>query len=101
MSRVIPFNRPAVALGTPTERGCAHRNLKLVENGEIVNCSDCLATISSFRALMMLSEQYALAIKQIERLTARIRLADARILELSQELDRTGKRHPIQPSSDA
>jgi hypothetical protein len=35
----------------------------------------------------MLSEQYALAMGHIDRLKSRIQLADARILELSQELD--------------
>lgn len=50
----------------------------------------------------MLSKQYALAMRHIDRLNERVRLADARILKLSQELDEMspGKRSPIQSPND-
>jgi hypothetical protein len=104
MSRVIPFIRRSVASGTPAdgETHCAHRNIRLVERGEIVSCSDCLAVLSPFWALTMLSQQYSLAMSQIERLTTRTKLADARILELSQELDANSREERRQnpPSTD-
>ena len=91
MRKVIPFGRRTVApnmLGD-VEAKCAHRNLRLVEQGGIVMCVDCHVTLSSFWALSMLSRQYALAMDHIDRLKSRIELADARILELSLELDAT------------
>ncbi|WP_244206629.1 hypothetical protein [Caballeronia pedi] len=50
----------------------------------------------------MLSEQYALAMRHIDRLNERVKLADARILKLSQELDgmSPGKRSAIQSPTD-
>lgn len=104
MRKVIPFERRAVAPNTPgdVEAKCAHRNLRLVERGGIVVCADCHVTLSPFWALSMLSEQYALAMGHIDRLKSRIELADARILELSQELDAMspGERSPNKPSTD-
>jgi len=89
MRKVFPFERRAVATNAlaGAEAKCVHRNLRLVERGGIVMCADCDATLSPFWALSMLSEQYALAMGHIDRLKSRIQLADARILELSQELD--------------
>ncbi|WP_086973200.1 hypothetical protein [Caballeronia glebae] len=90
MSKVIPFKRLTVARSTrgDAEANCAHRNLRLAERNGIVTCADCLATtLDPLSALVMLSGQYSLAMSQIHRLTARIRLADAQILELSRELD--------------
>jgi hypothetical protein len=89
MSKVIPFKRLAVSRSTRGDAAanCAHRNLRLAERNGIVTCADCLATLDPLSALVMLSGQYSLAMSQIHRLTARIRLADARILELSRELD--------------
>jgi len=104
MRKVIPFTRRAVStrpLGDD-QAGCAHRNLRLVENGATVTCVDCHLTLSPLWALSMLSEQYALAMRHIDRLNERVRLADARILKLSEELDEMspGKRSPIQSPND-
>ncbi|WP_250520359.1 MULTISPECIES: hypothetical protein [unclassified Caballeronia] len=89
MRKVIPFGKRAVAPNTPRDvkAKCAHRNLRLIEHGCIVMCADCHVTLSPFWALSMMSEQYALAMGHIHRLKSRIELADARILELSRELD--------------
>lgn len=89
MRKVIPFERRAAASNTlgHVEAKCAHRNLRLVEQGGIVMCADCQVTLSPVWALSMLSAQYALAMDHIERLKSRIGLADSRILELSRELD--------------
>ncbi|MEZ2354460.1 hypothetical protein [Caballeronia sp. RCC_10] len=89
MRKVIPFERRAVASNTlgHLEAECAHRNLRLIEQSEIVMCAVCHVTLNPFWALSMLSEQYSLSMARIDRLKSRIELADARILELSQELD--------------
>ena len=89
MRKVIPFGKRAVAPNTrrDVKAKCAHRNLRLVEHSDIVTCAVCHVTLSPFWALSMLSEQYAFAMAHIDRLESRIELADARILELSQELD--------------
>jgi hypothetical protein len=89
MRKVIPFGKRAVAPNTrrDVKAKCAHRNLRLVEHGGIVMCADCHVTLSPIWALSMLSEQYAFAMAHLDRLKSRIELADARILELSQELD--------------
>jgi hypothetical protein len=104
MRKVIPFGRRGVAPNAPGGVGakCPHRKLRLVEHGGIVMCADCHVTLSPFWALSMLSKQYALAIDHIDRLKSRIELADARILELSQELDATspGERRPNKSSTD-
>jgi Tfp pilus assembly protein PilF len=48
----------------------------------------------------MLSEQYSLAMSLIERLSARLSLADARLLELSAQLDAlAGHESPSKPAS--
>ena len=104
MRKVIPFERRAAASNTlgHVEAKCAHRNLRLVEQGGIVMCADCHITLSPFWALSMLSEQYALSMAHIDRLKSRIQLADARILELSRELDAMlpAKRSPNKSSTD-
>jgi hypothetical protein len=104
MRKVIPFGRRAVAPNTPRDvkAKCAHRNLRLVEHGGIVMCADCHVTLSPFWALSMLSAQYALAMAHIDRLKSRIELADARILQLSQELDAMSpcERSPNKSSTD-
>jgi hypothetical protein len=104
MRKVIPFGRRAVSPNTlgEVEAKCAHRSLRLVEQGGIVTCADCQVMLSPFWALSMLSEQYALAMGHIDRLEARIKIADARILKLSQELDgmSPGGRSPNQSSTD-
>jgi hypothetical protein len=89
MRKVIPFGRRAVAPDTPRDvkATCEHRNLRLVEPSDIVICAVCHVTLSPIRALSMLREQYAFAMAHLDRLKSRIELADARILELSQELD--------------
>lgn len=89
MRKVIPFGRRAVAPNTPRDvkAKCAHRNLRLVEHGDIVMCADCHVTLSPFWTLSMTSEQYAFAMAHLDRLKSRVELADARILELSRELD--------------
>jgi hypothetical protein len=103
MRKVIPFGRRAVAPNTPrdVEVRCAHRNLRLFEQSDIVMCAVCHATLSPFWALSMLSEQYAFAMAHIDRLKSRIELADARILELSQELDAMlpGEKRSLNKSS--
>ena len=72
-------------------------------NAAVSSCAPIVTSRSSpFWALPMLSEQYALAMDHIDRLKSRIELADARILELSQELDAMspGERSPNKPSTD-
>lgn len=104
MRKVIPFGRRAVSTKTlgDVQAQCAHRNLRLVESGATVTCADCHVTLNPFWALSMLSEQYALAMRHIDRLNERVKLADARILKLSQELDgmSPGKRSAIQSPTD-
>jgi hypothetical protein len=63
-----------------------HR-FSLARNDGIVTCRDCGASLAPFWALRMLADQYALALAQIDRLQDRVSNADARILELSAELD--------------
>ncbi|SAK57608.1 hypothetical protein AWB76_02480 [Caballeronia temeraria] len=90
MSKVIPFARLRVSVAEQNERPrgeCTHRRIKLEPNGGVVVCSICGAMLSPFWALSMLSEQYGLALAQIDRLNARLALASARVLELSEELD--------------
>ena len=90
MSNVLPFARRRLSKegqGQPVHNDCRHRHLRLNQNGGIVICADCDAMLTPFWALSMLSTQYALALAQIERLKARLSLADARIIELSDELD--------------
>ncbi|MDR5762986.1 hypothetical protein [Caballeronia sp. LZ035] len=90
MSKVIPFARVRVSVAEQNERPrgeCTHRRIMLEPNGGVVVCSTCGAMLSSFWALSMLSEQYGLALAQVDRLNTRLALACARILELSEELD--------------
>jgi len=61
---------------------CAHFHLRLDSRGGIVSCIDCKAFLSPFWALSMLSEQYKLALSNIDQLTARLALADDRIITL-------------------
>ena len=90
MGRVIPFERIRASRDDRTyrPRDCSHRRIKLDSRGGIVSWAECGAALSPFWALTMLSEQYTVALKHIERLGERIALADARILELSTTLDR-------------
>ncbi|GJH30579.1 hypothetical protein [Caballeronia novacaledonica] len=102
MNRVIPFKRVSVTAEKSDSRagGCAHRHIRLDQHGGVVTCTDCNATLAPFWALSMLSEQYSLAMSQIERLSARLSLADARLLELSAQLDALrGDESPSKPSS--
>lgn len=102
MSRVIPFRRVPVIIEKRALRPgvCAHRRIRLAPHGGVVTCVDCNATLAPFWALSMLSEQYSLAMSQIERLTTRLSLADARVLELSAELDAFARKEsPSNPSS--
>ncbi len=102
MSRVIPFTRVPVVVKKRDLRagGCAHRRIRLDQHGGVVTCTACNATLAPFWALSMLSEQYSLAMSQIERLSARLSLADARLLELSAQLDALpGDERPSKPSS--
>jgi hypothetical protein len=89
MSRVIPFARLRVTTDDRTHRPgeCKHHNIKLDPHGGIVTCRDCGAALTPFWALTMLAEQYAAALSQIDRLKERAALCDARIQELSAELD--------------
>uniref|UniRef100_UPI0023F9BD7B hypothetical protein n=1 Tax=Caballeronia sp. BR00000012568055 TaxID=2918761 RepID=UPI0023F9BD7B len=66
---------------------CTHRRIQLHPNDGTVVCCICHATLSPFCALSMLSEQYSLAITHIDRLSTRLGLADAQMLELSEKLD--------------
>jgi hypothetical protein len=102
MSRVIPFRRvPVIIEKRALPSGvCAHRRIRLEPHGGVVTCVDCNATLAPFWALSMLSEQYSLAMSQIERLTTRLSLADARVLELCAELDAFARKEsPSNPSS--
>ncbi|WP_100216034.1 hypothetical protein [Paraburkholderia hospita] len=89
MSSVIPFSRMRVTSDDRTRRPgeCSHHHLKLDAHGGIVACRDCGASLAPFWALRMLADQYALALAQIDRLQDRVSNADARILQLSTELD--------------
>jgi hypothetical protein len=89
MSSVIPFARLRVSKDDRTHRPleCAHHHIRLDPRGGLVNCRDCGVSLTPFWALSMLADQYTLALAQIERLNDRLRLADARILELSAALD--------------
>lgn len=105
MSSVIPFARLRVTKDDRTHRPgeCTHHHIKLDTRGGIVNCRECGAALTPFWALMMLADQYSVALAQIQRLNERVSQADARILELSGELDartdaeRTGKASPPRP----
>jgi hypothetical protein len=68
MSHVIPFKRVPVIVEKQDLRagGCAHRRIRLDHHGGVVTCTDCNATLAPFWALSMLSEQYSLAMSQIE-----------------------------------
>lgn len=102
MSRVIPFKRVPLVVENRDLRagGCAHRRIRLDQHGGVVTCTDCNATLAPFWALSMLSEQYSLAMSLIERLSARLSLADARLLELSAQLDAlAGHESPSKPAS--
>jgi hypothetical protein len=90
MSNVLKFARRPVSIAEREERSqdeCTHRQIKVHPVGSVVVCSLCGAMLSPFWALAMLSKQYGLALAQIDRLNARLALADARVLELSEELD--------------
>lgn len=90
MSNVLPFTRLRVSATEEADRPrgeCAHRRIRLEPHGGVVVCAVCNAMLSPFWALSMLSEQYGLALAQIDRLNARMALANARVLELSEELD--------------
>ncbi|MDR5776900.1 MULTISPECIES: hypothetical protein [unclassified Caballeronia] len=89
MSNVLKFTRRPVSVAEREERSqdeCTHRQIKVHPVGSVV-CSLCGAMLSPFWALAMLSKQYGLALAQIDRLNARLALADARVLKLSEELD--------------
>nr|WP_318290082.1 hypothetical protein [Paraburkholderia sp. BL8N3] len=90
MSNVLPFARRRSFEGNrETSSGdvCLHRHLRIDQGIEIVTCAGCGATLLPLSALSMLAHQYGLALAQIERLEARLSLADARLIELSSELD--------------
>ncbi|OUL80406.1 hypothetical protein CA603_31615 [Paraburkholderia hospita] len=88
-SSVIPFPRARVTTDDRKHRPgeCSHHHIKLDTHGGIVTCRDCGTSLTPFWALSMLADQYALAVAQIDRLQDRVSRADARILELSRELD--------------
>jgi hypothetical protein len=89
MSSVIPFARVRVTTDERTSRPgeCRHHNIRLDPRGGIVTCRDCTASLTPYWALTMLADQYAVALDHIERLEQRLMGADARILDLSAELD--------------
>lgn len=90
MSSVIPFARLRVTTDERTQPSvgeCKHHHIKLYPHGGIVTCRDCGAALTPFWALTMLSEQYAAALSQIDRLKERAALCDARIHDLSAQLD--------------
>jgi hypothetical protein len=66
---------------------CAHRHIKLDRHGGTVTCGNCHATLSPFWALEMLSEQYVLALANIDRLTVRLQHVNEHMLTLSAALD--------------
>jgi hypothetical protein len=86
---VIPFSRIRITTDDRTRRPgeCNHHHIKLDAHGGIVTCRDCGAALTPFWALRMLTDQYALALAQIDRMRDRVINADARILELSAALD--------------
>jgi hypothetical protein len=89
MSSVIPFSRLRITRDARTHRPgeCSHQHIKLDPRGGLVHCRECGVALSPFWALSMLADQYILALAQIQRLTERVALADARMGELAAELD--------------
>jgi hypothetical protein len=105
MTNVLAFERRQQSIAEQDERSqgeCTHRQIKLHPVGSVVVCSLCGAMLSPFWALSMLSEQYGLALAQIDRLNARLALSNARMLELSEELDALApsERAPKQSPTD-
>ncbi|MFP3646575.1 hypothetical protein [Paraburkholderia sp. SIMBA_054] len=100
MSSVIPFARLRVTTDERTHRPgeCDHHNIRLDPRGGIVTCRDCSAALTPFWALTMLADQYAVALAHIERLERRLAGADARILDLSAELDGNHAKEPLKPA---
>jgi len=90
MSNVLVFKRVRLTHDDRKHRPgeCAHLHLNLDSRGDIVSCVDCKASLSPFWALSMLSEQYQLALAHVDRLTARLVLADGRIIDLSRHRSR-------------
>ena len=100
MSSVIPFARLRVTSDERAHRPgeCDHHNIRLDPRGGLVTCRDCSAALSPFWALTMLADQYTVALAHIERLEKRLAGADARILDLSAELDGKQAKEPSKPS---
>jgi len=90
MTNVLKFERVRLTQDDRDHRPgeCTHHHLKLDSRGGIVSCVDCKTSLSTFWALTMLSEQYQLALANIDRLTARLTFADARLISLSAALDK-------------
>ena len=89
MSNVIDFASIRISRNErpPRPGQCAHRHIKLDRHGGTVTCGNCNAALSPFWALEMLSEQYVLALANIDRLTARLQQANEHMLTLSAALD--------------
>jgi len=90
MTNVLKFERVRLTRDERNYRPgeCTHHHLKLDSRGGIVTCVDCNISLSTFWALTMLSEQYQLALANIDRLTERLATTDARIISLSAALDK-------------
>lgn len=89
MSKVVDLRSIRISRNERPHRlgECAHRHIKLDRHGGTVTCGNCNATLSPFWALEMLSEQYVLALANIDRLTARLQHANEHMLTLSAALD--------------
>jgi hypothetical protein len=84
---VLKFKRIYVSHDDRTHRPgeCAHLHLRLDSRGGIVSCADCNASLSPFWALTMLSEQYTLALSNIDHLSTRLLLAHDQIIALTRD----------------
>jgi hypothetical protein len=89
MSKIVDLNSVRVTRDERHHRPgeCTHRHIKLDRHGGVVTCGNCNAKLSSFWALEMISDQYALALANINLLTARLENANQAMLTLSAALD--------------
>jgi hypothetical protein len=87
VTNVLNFKRICVSYDDRTHRPgeCRHLHLRLDSRGGIVSCADCNASLSPFWALTMLSEQYKLALSNIDDLSARLLLAHNQIVALTHD----------------
>lgn len=102
MSKVVDIRNLWITGDARTHRPgeCAHRHIHLDNNGGVVTCAHCKATLSHFWALSMLASQYELALENIARLTKRLSLADERIAAMSAQAETNQIRSKDAPKSD-